>query len=658
MRYLLTFIITFCVILTSFAQIDDFPKIGAQDIMQKSYAIDSTANAVILLEKGRTYIQSSDADRAYMVYHHYKVRIKILNQEGYDQANFTIPLYKYGSTFEYINSIKGITYNLENNRIVQTNLANNNIFSENKSEFVKLSKFTLPDIKVGSIIDIEYTVVSPDIFNFRTWNFQSPIPKLKSEYNVLIPGIYKYNVTLKGNLKLADTKSKLESQCLFIYNTRVDCSNLTYIMNDIPAFKEEAHMLAPKNYLSAIYFEMEEAYQAGGGKKTFTKKWADVDRDLLSEKSFGGQLKKQEIIKEKIDPEILNIPDILTRANKIYHWIQQNIKWNNFYGKYGQHGIEDALKNKTGNIADINLALIAALNAANMEAYPILVSSRDNGLPHHLHPVISDFNYVIVGLKINDEIIQLDASDKLLSFGQLPLRAINGEGRIIYSKKSSEWISLENKIISSTKYQFNGKLDLNGKIDGQLIMIYHGLDAYIKRREILNYASADEYQEKLDERLTNIDFENLNISFLEDPDNNLHMEATVSIQFGQEIKNGEFYLNPIFLERTTRNPFNLDERNYPVDLGARHNESYEIYIDMPEGVTLVSAPKNSNLILPENSARYSYSSEFKNNNLSVVQLLSFKKSIYSTDEYFGLKELLSRIIQQLKIDYVFKYQSK
>src|SRR5690606_7715156 len=109
---------------------------------------------------------------------------------------------------------------------------------ENKSEFLKLTKFTLPNIKIGSIIEIEYQIVSPDIFNFRSWDFQSDIPKIRSEYNVRIPAISNYNVTLKGALKLENTtKPRRESDCIVVMGQRVDCSNITYSMNDIPAFK-------------------------------------------------------------------------------------------------------------------------------------------------------------------------------------------------------------------------------------------------------------------------------------------------------------------------------------------------------------------------------------------------------------------------------------
>lgn len=655
MKYAISLVIILLQYFHCFAQL---PDISTSDFAVDMFDLDTTATAIVLLEKGGTSIQVSEADQAYMVFHNYKVRIKILKPEGFDQANFNIPLYKYGTKFEYILAIKGTTYNLENGKINSIGLEKKNIFSENNSDYMKLSKFTLPNIKVGSVIDVEYTIVSPDIFNFRTWEFQSDLPKLKSEYNVVIPSVYQYNVTLQGGLKLSETKSKIEKQCLFIHNTRVDCSNITYIMDNIPAFVEEAYMLAPKNYLSAVYFELEQSYGRGGVVQTYTKKWSDVDRDLLSEKQFGGQLKKQNFIKGKIDPTILAIKDPYSRANGLYYWIQKNIKWNNYYGKYSQNGIENALSSKNGNIADINLALIAALNAAGIEAYPILVSTRNNGLPNDLHPVISNFNYVIAGAKINDEIVQLDASDRLLPFAQLPLRAINGKGRIIYNKKSSEWIPLENKIISSTSYKFDGKLDTDGKIKGKLTISLNGLDAYNRRQQILKYGSTEEYAEKMDEQMVNIDLDNLEVYHLEDLANILNIETDIIVQTGQDITQGNFNLNPIFIDRIMRNPFNLDERYYPVDLGAKRNETYEISIEMPEGVTLIDGPKNVNLTLPESSAKYIYKSEFKNNTLSVIQLLSLSKSVYLTDEYFGLKELYSRIIQQLKIDYTFHYKSK
>lgn len=642
----------------SSAQVSDFPNVTAGNFNKTAENPDSNAVAVVLLETGKTHLDISDRDRALRVYHRYKARIKILSQEGFGQANFTLPLYSFGKNFEYTEEVTGKTYNLENGRITETLLDRKNIITENKSEFLKLTKFTLPNIKVGSIIEVEYYIVSPDIFNFRSWDFQTDIPKIRSEYNVRIPAMSNYNVTLKGALKLEDTKTKRESGCVVIMGQRLDCSNITYTMKNIPAFKEEAYMLAPKNYISAINFELVEMANPNGGVDKYTKAWKDVDIELMTDKSFGGQLKKVDFIKQKLDPKILAVSDNYQRASEIHRWISTNIRLNNVYGKYSQHGIEDALERRSGNVGDINLALIAAFNAAELEAYPVIISTRNNGLPHDLHPVLSNFNYIIAAVKLNNEFVLVDATDPLIGFGQLPLHCINGRGRIIYSRKSSEWIELTNKEISITEYYFKGKLDLDGKLKGTLSIVSSGLDALQKRKEILNFPSIDEYAENFDEKQTHVAILNSKVENVDKPEHMLSEEYEVEINVTSPLKNGHFQFNPIFISRINKNPFNLDERNYDVDLGARDSEKHTIEIELPEGFTFKQGPKRVNMALPENSARYQYISNINENTLTVTQQLMLNKAIYTSEEYFGLKELFSRIIQHMQIDHEFNYESK
>lgn len=638
------------------AQQIDFPSLNIGSFANTENNPDPNADAFVVLEKGRTHMDVSERDRALRIFHTYKARIKILTQEGFDEANFTIPLYSFGKDFEYVVNVVGKTYNLENGKLTETLLERKNVLTENKSEFLKLTKFTLPNIKVGSLIEIEYQIVSPDIFNFRSWQFQSNIPKARSEYNVRIPAICNYNVTLKGALKLEDTKSKKESECVVIMGRRIDCSNITYTMNAIPAFKEEAYMLAPKNYISAINFELVEMANSNGGIDKYTKAWKDVDMELMTERSFGGQLKKVDFIKQKLDPKLLDIPDSHTKAAEVYKWISKNIKLNNIYGKFSQHGIENALEKRSGNVGDINLALVTAFNAAGLEAYPVIISTRNNGLPHDLHPILSDFNYVIAAVKINDEFVLADATEPLVGFGQLPLHCINGRGRIIFSRKSSEWIDLTNKIVSVTEYSFNGKLDVDGKLKGTLIISNTGLDALNKRKEILHYPSFEEYTEQYDEKLTFAYILESSVENLENPDQLLLEKYDVEVNITGPLKAGHVQFNPIFISRITKNPFNLDERNYDVDLGARDLEKHTIEIELPEGFTFKQGPKKVNLALPENAARYYYATEIKDNKLTVAQQISLNNAIYSSDAYFGLKELFSRVIQHMQIDHEFNYQ--
>jgi hypothetical protein len=84
------------------------------------------------------------------------------------------------------------------------------------------------------------------------------------------------------------------------------------------------------------------------------------------------------------------------------------------------------------------LSLVAALRDARLNAHPVLLSTRNNGLPSPLYPVPTDFNYVIARVKIGDNYYLLDATEDVYPFGLLPERCLNGMGRAL-GPDSSQW---------------------------------------------------------------------------------------------------------------------------------------------------------------------------------------------------------------------------
>lgn len=552
-RFLVFIFIFQSFLFSSHAQINELPPISFRDFdIPDSPIIDSTAHAVVILERGRSDIQVDESERELRVIHRYGVRIKILDKEGFDKANYVIPLYKIGNKFETVSHIRGHTHYVDG-KIHTAEMDKGAIFHEKVNEFVNLSKFTLPNITENCIIDIEYEISSPDIFNYRTWEYQDDIPKLYSEYTAIIPALYNYNVTLSGFYKLTDQKSKLLKDHFLLNGRRQDCSQLTYVMKDIPAFQEESYMLAPKNYKSAINFELMQYYSTSGARQNLTKEWKDVDRELLGNRSFGGQINRENNFK-RILPEIHADGDSEEdKARKIYSYIKSQIKWNKVYGKYSQFGVKEALERRNGNIGDINLALISACSAAGIEAYPVLVSTRENGLPKTIHPVISDFNYLVAQVRVDSKSYFLDASEENLPFGLLPLRCINGNGRIIYSKKSSEWIKLENEIDASTHFDISGKIDDTGQFKGKIRVSYQGLDALNRRNYIRRFSSLDAYIEDRMNNTTNMQIEDGKIYQLDSLDNNLIESYDINIDFSDNILGANFVFNPILVNRMTKN---------------------------------------------------------------------------------------------------------
>ncbi|MGB3064531.1 transglutaminase domain-containing protein [Sphingobacterium thalpophilum] len=651
MRHFLTLFLIFCLSLGGFGQNFDFGRVSVTDFSPT--LLDSNANAVVLKEFGQSAVFVDDYDHRVKLMHEYHVLIRINNKEGFRKANFEIPSYKRGSYIrDHLDELKAATYNLEEGKVFVTALDSKKVYKENYSTYLELNKFTLPNIKEGSIIEVSYRTLEQDLFNFKTWNFQDDIPKLQSQYIAIIPASFSYNVVLRGPYKLADQKGEALREHIFLDGVRMDCSKITYSMNNIPAFVEEDYMTSPKNFRSAIYYELESIfYPSTGSKKTFSKTWKDVDLELMNDKSFGGQLKKTNVFETSLSMIISSSDAKLEKAKKIYNYIKKQIKWNNYLGKYAENGIEKALEKRTGNIGDINLALVTALQAAELDAYPIILSTRRNGNPNSLFPVLSDFDYVIACVDIDGIKYKLDASIPSLPFGSLPLHCLNERGRIIYSRKSSDWFPLSSDEVSEQVYAFSGILNDQNQIKGKLIISSMGNKALLKRQQIAKFNTLEEYWEKMDEDMPNVSFTHAKIEHLDDVDQVLNEEFEITMDLSNQNTGNSLFLAPNIIDRISYNPFKILDRTYPVDMGFKSRTQYNIQLELPQHYQLADKPQNVSLALPESAARYKYISQLNGKNLEIVSMLAFNKPVFSVDEYFSLKELYSRIIQQQKIDF-------
>ncbi|RCH55834.1 hypothetical protein DJ568_03505 [Mucilaginibacter hurinus] len=156
---------------------------------------------------------------------------------------------------------------------------------------------------------------------------------------------------------------------------------------------------------------------------------------------LGQQLKEKGTFKKSVADAIAGKTSEFDKATAIYQLIQQNLKWNGYYGIFSPGGVKKAFDKKEGNIADINLSLIAALSAAGIKAEPVILSTKENGKIDKELPSLNDFNYIIGKVNIDGKTYFADASETTLKLGDLPERALNGVGRV-FASKAGEWIQL------------------------------------------------------------------------------------------------------------------------------------------------------------------------------------------------------------------------
>jgi transglutaminase-like putative cysteine protease len=626
-----------------------------EEVDMRRYDKDTAAHAVYLNEYGNSRMDVTSDERISIIFT-YHAKIKIFDNKGFDNGTIEIPVYNGENAFEEVSDISGTTYYKDDNGLMQkVDLDPKKIFKVKDYKYRSTVKFALPGLRPGCVIEFKYRLTSPFWNNFRKWEFQDNIPKIYSQYEVHIPGFWFFNASLRGPYKLTKNTSELERECFTSHGSKSDCSHMVYGMKDIPAFVEEDYMTSPKNFLSAIYFELAEWTNPYTGVKTReTKEWKDIDHQLKIDDGFGSQLKRKDLMKERIAPIIAGKTDEMAKATAIYAYVQKSFKWNDYIGISSTDGIKHALDAHTGSIADINLTLITALNAAGINTEAVLLSTREHGNINTLYPVISDFNYVIAKANIGDKSYYLDATDPLLSFGVLQLKCLNDKGRVISLDKPSYWVELSSLQKTSEIHTLDLTLLDNGKIKGTITNYYNGYSAYAKRKEIKKFNSIDEYIEDLDGKLPKIKILKSSISNLDTLSQPLGEVFEVEIDAFESMNKARLVFNPFFWEKRTSNPFKLAERDYPVDWGMAHDNRLVLNMHLPAQYIIETPPQVVAFALPNNGGMFATNYDGHDNEFTFSNITRFTKAIYAPEEYPYLKELYNKIVLTEKTDMVFK----
>ncbi len=617
-----------------------FGELNVWDTDFTTYEKDSLASAVVLFEKGDVKFKViSNSIRLVKEYH---VKIKVLNSEGFDQANVSIPFYHSESSTEKISEIQAITHNDG----IKTGVRKTEFFTVDLSERWKETRFTFPNVKEGSILEYRYVLRSPYFFKLENWNFQSDIPKLYSEFNAEIPGNYVYNRSIYGSLKLDVNEASVKKSCFSVPGSsrQADCEVLKYAMKDIPAFKaEEDFMLSPGNYIARIDFEISEHRRFDGVTDKYTKSWEDVDLEFRKDKDIGRQLTKKGFFEKNVPDSLFIGSDQLAKARKIYAFVQNHYSWNGKYGIYRNIRVKDAFNLRSGNVGEINISLINLLNAADIPTNLMLLSTRTNGLPKKTHPVMSDFNYVVAKTTIGGVDYLLDASEKLNPFGMLPFRCLNHYGRVMDFKNASYWYDIvpenKNKHMIRTQIKFDLEQDL---VTGLIDDLSMGYSAYGKKKEL--QGDEDEYLSELEEAIGN-EFEVTSYEVKEYPRDDKKMSERFEFNMSNPLKQNKLFLNPFLIRFFTKNPFLLEERNYPIDFGFKRNYSYQATILLPEGYEVAELPEKRIVNLNDNAGVLKLNHMVNQKQITLLFDLKLNASYFEPEHYESLKKLFEHVVE-------------
>ncbi|WP_271393675.1 transglutaminase domain-containing protein [Aequorivita sinensis] len=656
---LLSVIITMCFLNISVAQDYRFGKVSKEELLQKEHPTDPSANAAVLYREVKTEFQYNQDSGWYMVTDYFE-RVKIYNKEGFDWANAEINLYK-GEGEDKLQGLRGNTYYLdENGKVQDEKLRKDGIFEEETSKYLTQTKITMPAVREGAVIEYKYTINSPFIFNIDEFRFQETIPIEKVNMVFKTPEYFIYKTHQRGWVPYKVDKVTRERSITFRQTTRdlrplsgsgipetttreVKFKEDTYSVDidNVPALKEEAFVGNLNNYTTALQFEMSYIDFPGSPLKTYATNWEDVSKSIYRVDLFGAELERKNYFEKDLNNILQGVSSSEEKIGRIFSFVLNKMTWNGYNGYYTNEGVRDAYKKGSGNAADINLMLVAMLRHANLEANPVLVSTKSHGIP--LFPTRNGFNYVIAGVQLPQGILLLDATNKDAEIGVLKSSIQNWKGRVVKKDGTSSWVSLSSIIPAVKSTMIAAEITPDLMLTGKNQSRFTGNYAF-KYRSDFKSLNEDAQRKKIEKDLTPAELANLEFENLASPG------APVSLKYDFEAMDlvedvaGKLYFSPMVFLATEETPFKTETRLYPIDFGYPIKDRYIVTISLPEGYNVESLPENVVYNLGENQGTYRYLISQAGNKLQLSVEFAINQSYIAAEDYGNLKKFFELLI--------------
>jgi cyclophilin family peptidyl-prolyl cis-trans isomerase len=645
-----------CVVLFSFCSYGQklgLGKVTKSELLETKHKTDTSAAAAIIFKKAKTDFNYTQKD-GFTSSTVFEVKLKIYKKEGLKWANFRIPYYIGYKNLddEYVDVVSGYTYNLDNDKIVKTKVTGEGKFKEQINEDWEVKSVTFPNVKVGSVIELEYKFRSQNISVLPDFQYQYDIPVDYAEYKTNIPEFYIYNgirkgfIELKMDQKVESTAQSYEAEVGLARESRsLSYTQIatTYKASDIPALKEEDFVNNIRNYYGQLEHELTIIRYPDEKPKQMATTWEAVAKSIYDDKDFNEAVTKFNYFTNDIKSTINDITSEEERAKKIFSFLKKRMNWNGKYGYFPRRKLEIAYTEKVGNSAEINLMLVSMLKMAGLDANPVLVSTRENGFA--LFPNRTLFNYVIAAVKIDDRMILMDATDKLSDLNMVPIRALNWQGRLIRNDGSSEEINLMPNSNSKGIVNIMANINNQGEVAGKIREQYFDYNAFVFRNKN-NEISKESYIERLEKKNQGLEIGEYDVQ------NSLDLELPIVENYSfkstnsVEIIGDKMYVSPFLFFETSANPFKLEAREYPVDFMFPNQERLNISLTIPEGYAIETIPQPKALALPENLGSFKYNISNNGNQIQLLYTQDLNKAVIQAEYYEALKNFFREIVNK------------
>ena len=632
-----------------------FGKVSLAEMEMDSCSFYPDAHSMVLAEKG-VLSMSYDNDKGWKYSLHTTVRKKIFNSEDSDAGNIRLRIYtpERNSSKEEINSFKAYSYNKINGEIKREKINFKDVHMRKISKNYSELNYIIPNIKDGTVIEYQYKKHSDYITNLSTWYFQQlDIPVAYSEFSYTLPEWLNYQINQLGNPNVGEWESKTKNEKILIrsrmenyldpalggnsgWTTTAIPSSSKFrkgVFRNILPVIEEPYTSNLLDVPARLEFQLISIDYPNQPRNIIAGDYSKFNKELMDDASFGKRFNKGDFLSDSFVTSLKN-KSLEERAVLIHAHLQKEVNWNNIHAYISRASFKSIYKNKEGNVADINLSLLAAYKAHGITAHPIILSTRGNGTPHQIYPNYDAFNYVIVWVEINGKSYFVDATSTL-PFGELPIKCRNSKGWLV-KEGGGRWINLK----SQSRYGIKSLINIKVQSDSLRIEVSQ------RRNNYASYGKIDDLNQYTEEELyeeTQNDFIDYHLNKINVNNEGYGSPLTLSYSFSQAIEeDGIIYLAPLLMGVIDENPFVREERNAPIDFPYQLKMDVSVNIELPEGYT-AELPNPSYIKLPNDGGEFRFICNQNSGRISMLSSFKMDQTYFLSTDYPSVKEFYALV---------------
>ncbi len=612
-------------------KLPSFSKIDKADLEYKECSYDKDAAAEYLINYGEVNYFFTSSDFANVT--KFRIRIKILKEKGLELANVRIP-YRSRGNRQKITSIDGHTFNLnDKGEVEETKMERKSVMTQKLDKEHDMIVFSLPNAKVGSVIEYRYEFAKTNYIEIDDWDFQLNYPVRYSEYSAAIPSLVEFIYKVKHTLPVKETTEGVNNIKRFV-------------MTNIPGLDKEPYMSCNKDYLQRVDFQLRAINQ-----QPIRQTWDALINELMEDDDFGVQIRKNVLNHLPIEDELKKLKTEYEKVTTLLAYVRRNVPWNGSSFFVCEKGVKHALEEHTGNSADVNLLFLNLLKDAGLKAFPMLVSTRDHGKINPFYPFIYQFNNVFVYVEADEIPYVIDATNMYTPAFMTPFNVQFSDGYIV-DINNKRFIPLTDtkhryRMLTTVSAEINDK----GEISGDAA-VYSYEYAKIPRLKSLSKGTDNLLKNYFSEPNPEFKFDSLKTE--NEKNDSLPLTATVKFNAQLNSSGDFFFYSPNFLTELEKNEFISDQRFSDIEFGYIQQYNFITTLRFPDNLEPEELPKNLKMIMPDTSIVFQRFMQKNENSISFRITLEIKRPTYYADEYPYFKEFYKMLFDKLSEQIVFK----